>query len=209
MPMATRKRMAARLLDERGFTIVELLVVALVMIVVVTAVFGLYRVAATEQERVGSSTKGLSEQRIGLERMTRELRQATTICQAYPTCGTTFSNASSVDFQRCRGGSGTCTQVWVRYNCSGTPAQTVPPAVTTRACLRSESSAPTGLGSAEKVVVANVATSPAGIFTFTQPNFLAIAMRVSVKGFTNPISLQDGVRARNVNETVDSGEQGS
>ncbi len=190
---------------EDGLTLIELLVVSLMMVVIVTAVFGLYRVSASEQERVSGTSQGLVAEKNGLERISRELRQATSVCSAYPTCDSTFTNSTSVDFQRYTTGGGL---IWVRYNCSGTPAQSVPPNLTTRACLRSQSATAAGLGTSQVPVLTNLATTPTGVFSFTAPSYVTMEANVKVKGANNPIVLKDGVRIRNVNETVDSGEQG-
>lgn len=183
---------------QEGFTLIELLTVAGVLAMVVAAVFGLYRVAAKEQSRVQSGASGLQAQRIGIEKMTRELRDAGTVCQVHPTCDSSFSNSTSIDFQTCTAVSSTgCSTVWVRYNCSGSSAQAVPPALTARACLRSESTSPGGLGSAESILIGNVATSPTGVFTFTAPAYVTVSVQVITEAGSNPISIQDGVRLRN------------
>lgn len=202
---ATLRSVRENLRREEGLTLIELLVVSLMMVVVVTAVFGLYRVSASEQEEVSGTSQGLVAQKNGLERISRELRQATSVCSAYPTCDATFTNSTSVDFKRYTTGG---ALIWVRFNCSGTPAQTVPPNLTTRACLRSQSATAAGLGASEVPVLANLATTPTGVFSFTAPTYVTMDMRVQVKGANNAIVLQDGVRVRNVNETADSGETG-
>jgi Tfp pilus assembly protein PilV len=192
--------MPSRALDlarEDGLTLVELLTVAVVMVMVVTAAFALYRVSANNQDRVQSKVSALQSQRNGLERMTRELRDASIVCQSYPACGDAFSDVASVDFRTCAGSDSLgCSKVWVRYDCSGTPAQAVPPALTTRACLRSESLSPEGLG-AGAVLIGNVATSPTGVFSFTEPDYMNVSVHVVTKGAASPISIQDGVRLRN------------
>jgi hypothetical protein len=196
--------------EQRGSTLIELLVTSLLLVAVVGAVLALYRVAAVEQDRVEGGVRGLVDQQIGLERLSRELRQATQLCAPYPTCGSTFTGAQTIDFERCfASGSGTCTLKWVRYDCTGSPPQSVPPDVTTRACLRSEAATPGGLGSNQVPVIKNLAATPTGVFSATSPNYLTFGTRVQAKGFNNPISLDDGIRFRNSNDIVDSGESGS
>jgi Tfp pilus assembly protein PilW len=200
--MATTAVRARRLTQvfqrQAGFMLVEQLSVAGVLALVVIAVLGLYRVSVNEQSRVQSRASGLQAQRIGVEKMTRELRKASVVCSPHPTCGQSFSNLASIDFKTCTASSSSgCSEVWVRYNCSGSPLQTVPPALTTRACLRSEATAPGNLGSSESILIGDVSTSPTGVFSFTNPSYVAISMRVATKGATNPISIQDGVRLRN------------
>jgi Tfp pilus assembly protein PilW len=192
-------RLTQVLRRQAGFMLIEQLTVAAMLIMVVSAIFGLYRVSVNEQSRVQGSASGLQAQRVGIEKMTRELRKASVVCHPYPTCGESFSNLASIDFKTCSVSSPSgCSELWVRYNCSGSPVQAVPPALTARACLRSESTAPGNLGANESIVIGDVATSPTGIFSFTSPSYVAISMRVVTKGAKNPVSIQDGVRLRNV-----------
>jgi hypothetical protein len=193
-------------LAEDGSTLIELLVVAAMLISVVGALMGVNRIAFKEQARIEGGVRGLMSQKNGLERMTRELRQADTICQVSPSCGP-FSNSSTIEFQRCQtGGASGCTLYWVRYDCSGAPAQPVPPNLTTRACLRSEAASPALLGQNQRVVVRNVSTTQGGVFSLVGTSYVTISLKVVAKGQKHPISLEDGVRTRNVNEVPDSGE---
>lgn len=197
------------LLAEDGSTLIELLVAAVMMISVMGALMGLNRVAFKEQARVEGGVRGLMGQKNGLERMTRELRQANLICTVSPTCAP-FTNASTIEFERCSsGGASGCTKSWVRYNCSGAPAQTVPPNLTSRACLRSEAASPGLLGQNQRAVVRNVSTTQGGVFSLIGTNYVTISLKVVAKGQKNPISLEDGVRTRNVNNVDDSGEEGN
>ena len=93
-----------------------------IMSAVLGAILSLYRVSATQQREVEGGVRGLVGQKNDLERMSRELRQATQVCTVSPACNTPFSNASSIEFERCApNGSGGCTLKWVRFDCSGTP----------------------------------------------------------------------------------------
>jgi hypothetical protein len=151
--------------------------------------------------------RGLIDQQVGLEKLSRELRQATQLCAPHPTCGTTFTGAQTIDFERCvANGTGGCTLKWIRYDCTGAPAQAVPPDITSRACVRSEANAPGALGSNQVPVIRNLTSSPAGIFSATSANYVTVATRVQVNGYDNPIALEDGIRFRNSNDVVDSGE---
>ncbi len=182
--------------------LIEMLVTILILSAVLGAILSLYRLSASEQRRVEGGVRGLVGQKNDLERMSRELRTATQVCTVYPTCNTAFSNASSIEFERCTpNGSGGCTLRWVRYNCSGSPAQAAPPNLTTRACLRSEAATAAALGSSERPLIRNVMTSPAGIFTLTGTSYVTTSVRVQAKDRTNPLVLEDGVRLRNSNET--------
>jgi type II secretory pathway pseudopilin PulG len=198
--IARMRPLLAALKRQEGLSLIELLQVMLVMSLVVAAVLGLSRVASTEQRRVQSGVEGLAAQRNALERMTRELRKASTVCSTYPTCGAAFSSAASIDFETCKvSNSSGCTKVWIRYDCSGSPAQAVPPALTTRACFRTEATSGGGLGSGGSLVIGNVATSPTGVFTFENPDYVKVSVPVVTKGRQNPISMDHGVELRNAN----------
>jgi hypothetical protein len=204
-PVGTLHRKAR---SEQGSTLIELLVVSVMLVSVVSAIFGLNRVAFKEQARIEGGVRGLIGQKNGLEKMTRELRQANMVCSVYPTCGP-FANSSTIDFQRCRsGGASGCTLYWVRYDCTGAPAQPVPPNLSTRACLRSEAPTAAQLGANQKAVVRNVSTTSGGVFSFSGIGYVTASLRVVAKGAKHPISLEDGVRIRNVNDVPDSGETG-
>jgi hypothetical protein len=195
------------LLAEEGSTLIELLVSAAMLISVLGALMGLNRVAFKEQARIEGGVRGLIVQKNGLERMTRELRQADTICQIATSC-VPFTNSSTIEFQRCQsGGASGCTLSWVRYDCSGAPAQPVPPNLTTRACLRSEATSPSLLGQNQRAVVRNISTTQGGVFSFVGTSYVTVSLKVVAKGQKHPISLEDGVRTRNVNEVPDSGEE--
>ena len=203
-PLITHARL--RLRGERGTMLIEFLVAIVILSAVLGAILSLYRVSANQQRRVEGGVRGLVGQKNDLERMSRELRQATQVCTVSPSCNTPFSNASSIDFERCSpNGSGGCTLKWVRFDCSGTPAQAVPPNLTTRACLRSEAVTPAGLGTSQKPLVRNVMTTPTGIFTLTGTSYVTISLRVQARDHVNPLVLEDGIRVRNSNETPDSG----
>src|SRR3954451_322128 len=81
--------------EESGFTLVELLVAAGLMLVVVGAALALLdssnTIAARDQER----THAIREAQVGVQSMTRELRQAFSIVSSSP---------SSIEFHVLRGG---------------------------------------------------------------------------------------------------------
>ncbi len=182
--------------------LIEFLVSILILSAVLGAILSLYRVSATQQRGVEGGVRGLVGQKDDLERMSRELRQATQVCTVSPACNTAFSDASSIEFERCTpDGSGGCTLKWVRFDCSGTPTQAVPPNLTSRACLRSEATTPGGLGTSQMPLIRNVMTTPTGIFTLTGTSYVTISLRVQAMDRTNPLVLEDGIRVRNANET--------
>ena len=81
--VALASRNAAR--DEDGFSLIELLVAASLMVVVFGAALALFdttaRIAPKDQERAHA----IRDAQVGLHRMTRELRQADAVYAATPT----------------------------------------------------------------------------------------------------------------------------
>ena len=72
VPVALRRFMRS----ERGIGLVELLVVIPMMAVVLLGIYALYNVGAKGQQRTNDRVTSLLRQQNGLERMTREMRQA-------------------------------------------------------------------------------------------------------------------------------------
>jgi hypothetical protein len=197
--ISRRKQVWNALANQAGHTLAELVLVVGMMTMVLALPLGFQQVFTADQQRVESGARTLIDQRTGVEGITREVRQAISVCQSWPTCGT-FAASSSVDIQRCTawGASGCSTTTWVRYDCTGGTPQTGPSALTTRACLRSEAASPTQLGQNARVVIGNLAVSQPAIFTFTNPKYVGISMQVMSKGRNTPVALSDGVELRNI-----------
>src|SRR3954449_7464903 len=73
-PVPSRARRFLR--SERGVGLVELLVVIPMMAVVLMGIYALYNVGAKGQRQNQNRVTSLLRQQNGLERMTREMRQA-------------------------------------------------------------------------------------------------------------------------------------
>jgi hypothetical protein len=170
--------------NQRGeITLTELLVAAPMALILLTATLTLHLASGREQERTDNRAQSLIQQRGGLERMTRELRQASSIT---PTSSVVVD---AVAWLRPADG-GQAVQRQVRYDCSG------------QACKRLEGPLGGNLG-APVVVVSDVLN--ADVFDFqpdlVNPTYVTITLEVNVESATNPISLHDGVALRNlVNE---------
>lgn len=76
-----------RLDSEGGFTLIELMVTVVLTMVIFLAASGFWVIADDNQRDTGDRVETLAEQRIALERMTRELRQAQDVSVA--NAGTT------------------------------------------------------------------------------------------------------------------------
>ncbi|HEX2087445.1 MAG TPA: type II secretion system protein [Solirubrobacteraceae bacterium] len=172
--------------DERGFTMTELLVVSAGLFVILGAILGLMdvanQIAPSDRERVHA----VREAQTGLERMTRELRQAHDI--AISAAGLTATA------QVLKNG----TAVTVTYDCSGAPVDGL------RKCVRTQSS---GGVAALTVIerVANAANRP--VFTATARDNHTTYVRALIEvpsrgerpvGGTSRVVLDDGFYLRNV-----------
>lgn len=175
---------AARLQDERGaVSLTELLVTTPLVLLVLGAVFVLYNQGVKGQSRTDSRVRGLQQQQIGLEKISRELRQATSINP---------SSSQLVDvitYVTPSGGSAASAR-HVRYDCAaGT-------------CNRWEGPPPlTGALTAGPVPVIT-AVQNADVFgmqpDYVNPNFVALNVNVTISGAQNPISLSGGVALKNL-----------
>lgn len=184
--MMARPTLHRLLHDERGFTMTEMLVVAGGLVVILGAILGLMdvanQVAPADRERVHA----LRDAEAGLEKMTRELRQAheiTISAAGFKAEAEVLKNGSPID---------------VTYDCSGAPVDGL------RKCVRSQS---TGGVATVTVIerVANAAGRP--VFTETlrdsHPTYVRAIIEVPARGErttggTSRIVLDDGFYLRNV-----------
>ena len=143
--------MRARLHDEAGFSLTELLAILLIMVIVVGAIF----TTGTAADRLGTenreSTQAVRDAQSAVYAMTRELRQATRIMPTGTASGTcpSTATASCIDFLvRVPGvdsATGNHPLQRVRLDCTApyTPPKPDSYASTYRSCLRYESTATT------------------------------------------------------------------
>ena len=174
------RHVSSLLRDERGFTLVEILAAVPLMLIIFFAVFQLYEVAVREQSRGDARVRGIVQQKNGLERMSRELRDSVAV---------RYRSSEVIDAQISTGGN------WVRYDCSGTT------------CRRSQgpnestyTQGPVtlidGVHSAEFHTLSNSAGTL--VPDFVNPTYVSVTLRVSVKDAKNPIVLSDGFNLRNL-----------
>jgi hypothetical protein len=167
--------------EERGdITLLELLVAAPMALILLVATLNIHVASSREQQRGDSRAHALVEERGGLERMTRELRQATSITPVSSTIADAELWLRPPD-------GGEAVKRRVRYDCSR------------QTCERSEGAAGGSLGQ-PAVIVPDVLN--ADVFDYqpdlVNPDYLTITIEVRVAGATNPISLHDGVALRNL-----------
>ena len=129
MPFQMLRRRLRRVnQDQRGFTLIELLVAMPIAMLLLGSVIAMLGQASDDQQDIERRSQMQSDAQIGLERMTRELRQATWVY---------FRSSSVIDVNVRVRATSTSDGVYrlVRFDCSGDtcvrsegPATTYPPA---------------------------------------------------------------------------------
>ena len=180
-----RSRLAAALervrAEQCGFTLVELLVACSVGLIVLWAVLDVSFESARSQERTANRVDALRRAQVGLERMTREIRQAS----SYTISG--GSEVIDLETQVRPAGGGAAVARHVQYDCSGS------------ACIRFEGPpgqpAPT-TGGVEVVTGVQSAVMTATVVS-AQAKHVAVQLNVTIPRQSASIRLDDGVTLRN------------
>lgn len=104
------------LADEGGFSLTEMLVTAAMLVVILTAVMGLF----SSSNRIGQSDlardQALNDQTVGFSRMVNEIRQAYQVNCPSAGCGSN-ATSTSIDFDERIYESGVQKDRRVAYNC--------------------------------------------------------------------------------------------
>jgi hypothetical protein len=164
--------------------LVELLVVTPLMIVVLLSVYALHNVGAKGQRQTRDRVASMQRQQNGLERLTREMRQAVsfTPVSAQVLDAETFVRPAD---------GGPSVQRRVRYECLA------------GSCVRYEGPSGGSLTSGPETVIPGVVN--ADVFFFepdnVKPNFVSVKLEIRIKDASNPITLDGGFGLRN--EAVD------
>jgi hypothetical protein len=173
-------RARSSLREETGFMLVELLAAIPLLIVVFFGIIWLYDVSVHEQSRGDIRVRSLVNQKNGLERISRELRDAVAV---------KYKTSEVIDAQIASGGR------WLRYDCSGT------------SCKRYEGPSEAVFDQGPVVVVNAVQSAEFQTLTdvngdlqpdFVNPTYISVTLKVTVAGATNPIVLDDGFNLRNL-----------
>jgi hypothetical protein len=165
--------------SERGVGLVELLVVIPMVAVVLLGIYALYNVGAKSQEQTNVRVTTLLREQNGLERMTREMRQAVSFTPV------SSQILDAVTYVR-PSGSGSSVQRHVRYECLD------------GACTRYEGAVGGALGTGE-TVISNLLNPDVFFFSpdSVNPTYVSVKLEVRVKGANNPIVLDGGFALRN------------
>jgi hypothetical protein len=165
--------------SERGIGLIELLVVIPMLTVVLLGIYALYNVGAKSQQNSTGRVETLLREQNGLERMTREMRQAVSFTPV------SSQVLDAVSYVRPAGG-GASTQRHVRYECLN------------GACTRFEGPVGGSLGPAE-VVIGGVLNPDVFFFSpdSVNPTYVSVKLEVKTQGAANPIVLDGGFALRN------------
>jgi hypothetical protein len=165
--------------SERGVSLVELLVVIPMATIVLFGIYGLYNVGAKGQQQTHDRVTTQLRAQNGLERMTREMRQAISFTPV------SSQVLDSVTYVRPSAG-GASVQRRVRYEClSGS-------------CVRYEGAAGGALTIGPETVIPGVQNPDVFFFEpdSVNPTFVSVKLEVAVKGAANPIVLDGGFALR-------------
>lgn len=200
---------------QGGFTLIELVVAMTIAVALLGVVIAELGRATQEQQDIERRAQMQTDAQIGLERMTREIRQASWLY---------FRSSAVVDLNvRVRSGpTAQGVQRLVRYDCStdacrryeGPPSVYPPPASPTFYRVEDIVGADAAdWGSRRGSVVSHDVFRPTrvdpatgtGTADFTTPDFLAVRMTLEIpplypNGDVQRITLEDGVSLRNVTE---------
>jgi hypothetical protein len=177
---ALPKSLRSRLAREGGVSLVELLVVIPMMVIVLLGIYALYNVGVHGQQQNDRRVTTLLREQNGLERMTREMRQAVSFTPV------SSQVLDAVTYVRPSSGAAS-VQRRVRYECLD------------GACKRWEGPPGGALDTGPETVIANLQNPDVFFFSpdSVNPTFVSVKLEVSVQGATNPISLDGGFALRN------------
>ncbi|MGH2840830.1 MAG: PilW family protein [Solirubrobacteraceae bacterium] len=167
--------------SEHGYTLVELLVTMTVSLTILIAVLSLWSGATANEQRNAERADSIEAARTGMERMTRDVREAVAVT------GVTDRLMTLKLWTRDLAGASPSALHIVTYNCGVAGSAT-----SSYRCVRTDTTA----GTASKTIIDRL-TSPS-VFTTTagQPN-LELHVSVLVNGAPNPIVMHSGASPRN------------
>jgi len=169
--------------EEAGFTLTELLSATALSMIVIAVGVTLFTAGIKSQARINSQAAAIQDARTTMERLTREVRQATTVPSA---TGSQLAIVTYVDDASCGSTTPVCR---VTYSC-------VTSGKCTRTVARPDGSSP---GPSTTVVEGLSSTN---VFTYTPPTPTApasvgITLKFPAEGGSSAITLTDGATLRN------------
>jgi prepilin-type N-terminal cleavage/methylation domain-containing protein len=169
-----------RLRKQDGFTLVELLIAMPLALILLAGIFTIVITAQRSERNSRLMAEALQRQQIDVERMTRELRHATSF---------QFLSSQKVEFDTWVRSTGTGVLRRVRYDCSSGTS-----------CLRYEGPAGSATQSGPTTVVE--ALENPDVFEplpdFVNPRYVGVIARVRIAPNRRLMTLRDGVELRNL-----------
>jgi prepilin-type N-terminal cleavage/methylation domain-containing protein len=172
--------------DGAGFTLPELLIATVLSLIVIGGAVMAFTASMSTQPRLSSQSAGIQQARTTMERMTRELRQGSTVPSA---SASQLSIVTYVNSATCGGSpAAAAIQCRVTYSCSS--------GTCTRTEAKPDGSAP---GPVRQVVSGLSSNS---VFTYTPPTptapaYVSVTLSLPPQGANQGITLSDGVALRN------------
>lgn len=181
LPDHTPLRAAMRRLRcQRGMSLIELLVVMPMMGVVLLSIYGLNNIGVKGQDRTNDRVTAMLRHQNGLERLTREMRQAVD----FTPVSSQILDAET--YVRPSGGGASVLRR-VRYECKN------------GSCVRYEGPSGGSLTTGPETVIPDVRN--ADVFFFepdnVNPNLVTVKLEVAIQNARNPITLDGGFALRN------------
>ena len=186
--LATTRRRLSRLgrrlrRSEEGVTLIELLVAMTMLVAILTGSMMLLVGMMQRQPDLSDRSEQVSEARVALERMVRELRPGYAVDSALGTANTvTFRTYMR---QTCQGGS-SATAILCRVTYTCTPS--------TGICTRSTAN-PNGTSPTTPVQLIEGVTNT-GVFSI-QSSYVGITFRLPSQDGRGALTMTDGARLRN------------
>lgn len=186
---AGRRAVAALRREERGLTLIELLVASAIGLVVVGGAMSIFLSGVKSQPRASSKVAAIQQGRFAVERIVRELRQGLEVPSSPASGATHLELVTYVNATSCDGpAASTSVPCRVIYDCSGDSC--------TRAVAQTDGS---GAGPAVQVVEG---LTSANVFTYapsaTAASFIGVTLSLESDG--EPVVLGDGAALRNPSE---------
>jgi prepilin-type N-terminal cleavage/methylation domain-containing protein len=165
---------------RRGLSLIELLVVMPMLAIVLLSIYALANVGTKGQRQTNERVTSMLRHQNGLERMTREMRQAVDFTPV-------SSQVLDAETYVRRPGDDTSTRRRVRYECQ------------TGSCVRYEGPPNGAITSGPETVIPGVVNPDVFFFEpdSVNPNFVAVKLEVRVTSARNPITLDGGFALRN------------
>jgi prepilin-type N-terminal cleavage/methylation domain-containing protein len=183
-----RKAAAALRREERGFTLLELLIATTVGLVVVGGALTIFIGGIRSDPRTASQVTAIQQARVTVDRITRELRQGLEIPKSPTPSSTQLAIVTYVKAATCGGAAAsTAIPCRVTYTC------------TAGTCTRVVAQ-PNGTTPGPTATVASDLTS-ANVFSYspdtTDPTYVGVTFSFD-SGSAEPVTLGDGVALRNL-----------